>query len=82
MERKEEWWETIVRQTVAPFPMRHPTTGNLGEWRGRYLAEGERTDKGYETDEDWHEFCQQHHLAQPCHICEAAALGDDEGAEA
>lgn len=81
MQRKEEWWEKIIRQSFAPWPQRHPETGGVGEWRGRYLPEGERTERGYETDEDWTEFCPFHLLAQPCHICEAAALGTDEGDE-
>lgn len=76
-----EWFDRPVRPSRDPWPMRHPVTGRVGEWRGRYRAADERTPDDYETDEEWVEFCQAHLNPQPCAVCEAASLGTDEGAE-
>jgi hypothetical protein len=76
-----EWWERPVRVSVDSWPTRHPLTNRLGEWQGRYLPESERTPDGYETEDVWVDFCEYHQCVQPCHRCEAASLGLDEGDE-
>jgi hypothetical protein len=66
----------------AHYPMRHPETGECGEWQGVHLADGETTERGYETSEVWVPMCCVHVCYMPCQQCMAASLGTDEGDEA
>lgn len=81
MTERGEWWERSVSVSRDPWPMRHHVTKRFGEWRGFYLKDGETTERGYETDEEFVEICIHHLQEQPCRVCEAAALGIDEGDE-
>ena len=67
---------------LMPKPVYHPETGLPGHWETRHLPEGQTVD-GYETVDIWIPHCLYHTAeALPCYICEAAAIGDDEGPEA
>lgn len=65
-----------------PKPTYNKETGLPGHWETRYLPEGQKVD-GYDTIDVWVPHCLYHNAEpEPCYICEAAAIGDDEGPEA
>ena len=60
----------------------HPEDGLPGHWESRYVPEKDRQAMRCDTIDIWVPHCPYHREELlPCHICEAAGLGEDEGWE-
>lgn len=60
----------------------HPEDGMPGHWESRHYPEDKIPASGHTAYDVWIPHCPFHREELlPCHICEAAGIGDDEGWE-